>query len=679
MKMRLKQHSISSNLTLGLLLTFGLITGLTLSSNWQFASRQANVELQAKAEEYRAALVDILAVPLWHFNEQVIEAIGASYVRNDFIAALQITSEVGNWNFTGETPDARVAFTTTGVITYHGELLGRVTIAMTARYYRTLNRRFFWSYTVTLLVMIMILSLVSGGLLRQLLRKPLKQFIEMVNAYASGDDEAFSRHVSYIELQPLISVLKQMGETISAQMRSLQQAEQKYRGIFDNAVVGIFQSTLDGRFISANLALAQILGYDAPDDLMGSIDDIRQQLYVNPKQRDTFIKRIEQEKQIVAFEAQYRRKDQRIIWGALNARLVQDEQGDIHHYEGFLQDITDRKQAEAEIQRLKEQLQAENIYLREEIKLSHNFDEIIGQSEQLKQLLGKVEQVAPTDTTVLLTGETGTGKELIARALHYTSPRKDAPLVKVNCAALPAHLIESELFGHEKGAFTGATAKQIGRFELAQGGTIFLDEIGELPLELQPKLLRVIQEGEFQRVGSSKTLKTNVRVIAATNRNLKEDVRAGRFRQDLFYRLSVYPLAVPPLRERTDDIPLLVQAFVQKFSKRLGRQIETIPQRTMRALQQYSWPGNVRELENIIERAVIITPDATLRVELPQEQIFPAETDKTLEEIEREYILQVLHAKNWRISGPKGAAIVLGLNEATLRSRMQKLNIRKYL
>jgi transcriptional regulator with GAF, ATPase, and Fis domain len=285
--------------------------------------------------------------------------------------------------------------------------------------------------------------------------------------------------------------------------------------------------------------------------------------------------------------------------------------------------------------------------------------------------------VAPTETTVLISGETGTGKELIARALHHTSPRKAHPLVKVNCAALPAHLIESELFGHERGAFTGATARRIGRFEFAQGGTIFLDEIGELPLELQPRLLRVIQEGEFQRVGSSKTLKSDVRVIAATNRHLKEEISAGRFRQDLFYRLSVYPLAMPPLRERTEDIPLLVQAFVQKFSKRLGKQIETIPQRTMHALQQYSWPGNVRELENVIERAVIITPDDILRIELPQEQVLAADVSKTLNEIEREYILQVLESKNWRVSGPKGAAVVLGLNEATLRSRMQKLGIQR--
>ena len=330
-----------------------------------------------------------------------------------------------------------------------------------------------------------------------------------------------------------------------------------------------------------------------------------------------------------------------------------------------------------EIRHLKEQVERENIYLREEIKLEHNFEEIIGESKTLKTLLFKVQQVASTDSTVLITGETGTGKELIARAIHDTSPRKDRSLVKVNCSALPANLIESELFGHEKGAFTGASAKRIGRFELAHNATLFLDEIGELPRELQPKLLRVIQEGELERVGSSRTIPVNVRVIAATNRNLEEEVRAGNFRQDLFYRLNVYPLSVPPLRERIEDIPFLVHAFVRKLNKKLGTSIEKIPQRTMDALQKYDWPGNIRELENAIERAVITTQGKILQVEIPDSRLVLPETAHTLEAIERAHILKILALKHWRIEGPKGAAVLLGLNPSTLRARMRKLDIHK--
>ncbi len=329
------------------------------------------------------------------------------------------------------------------------------------------------------------------------------------------------------------------------------------------------------------------------------------------------------------------------------------------------------------VKHLQEQLQAENIYLREGTQQAHNFDDIIGQGELLRYLLFKVEQVASTNTTVLIAGETGTGKELIAKAIHQTGPRREYPLVKLNCAALPAHLIESELFGHEKGAFTGAQTKRIGRFEVAHGGTIFLDEIGELPPELQPKLLRVLQDGEFERIGSSQTMTVDVRVIAATNRDLEAEVQAGRFRQDLFYRLNVFPLSVPPLRERPDDIPLLVHNFVKKCNKKLGKQIDQIPPFTMKQLKDYSWPGNIRELENVIERAVILAQDNVLRVKLPENSSVKTPIDKSLEEVERDHILNVLTAKDWRIEGPKGAALVLGLHPNTLRFRMKKLGIRR--
>ncbi|MBT3254941.1 MAG: sigma 54-interacting transcriptional regulator [Deltaproteobacteria bacterium] len=331
----------------------------------------------------------------------------------------------------------------------------------------------------------------------------------------------------------------------------------------------------------------------------------------------------------------------------------------------------------AKIRQLKKQLEDDYTYLREEIKLEHNFEEIIGQSDALKYVLFKVEQVAPTDATVVILGETGTGKELIARALHNASGRKDRPLIKVNCATLPSNLIESELFGHEKGAFTSAQARQVGRFELANGGTLFLDEIGELPLELQPKLLRALQDGEFERLGSSRTIQTDVRVIAATNRDLEKEVKNGRFRQDLWYRLNVFPLTVPPLQQRVEDIPLLVNAFSNKFGKKLGKKIKAIPSKTIKALQKYPWPGNVRELENVLERAVITCKDGKLQVEIPTSSTLSVDDTKTLEEMECEHIVRTLENTYWKIQGANGAAERLGLNPSTLRTRMNKLGIKR--
>ena len=337
-------------------------------------------------------------------------------------------------------------------------------------------------------------------------------------------------------------------------------------------------------------------------------------------------------------------------------------------------DITDRVLMEQE----KARLEAQNIYLQEEIQTEHNFEEIIGASSAIKKVFKAIEQVAATDSTVLLVGETGTGKELIARAIHNLSKRKDRVLVKVNCAAIPAGLIESELFGHEKGAFTGALARKIGRFELADGATIFLDEIGDLPLELQAKLLRVLQEGECERVGSPKTLTVNVRVIAATNRDLEKTVQQGGFRPDLYYRLNVFPIQLPALRERREDIPLLVKYFAGKHGAKQGKKIETIPQTIMEALQGYSWPGNVRELENVIERAVILTPGLVLELGewLPNAGAASGATaPTTLEELERVHILETLARTGWRVSGEKGAAKLLGLKPTTLEARMQKLGI----
>jgi len=335
------------------------------------------------------------------------------------------------------------------------------------------------------------------------------------------------------------------------------------------------------------------------------------------------------------------------------------------------------KTALSEIKAMKDRLQAENAYLLVESRKKHQFEHILGRSDGLKYVFYRVEQVAPMNTTVLVLGETGVGKDLIAAAIHNMSPRKDRPLITVNCAALPGNLIEGELFGREKGAFTGADTRQMGRFEIAHGSTLCLDEIGELPLELQAKLLRVIQHGEFERLGSSKTIKVDVRIIATTNRNLEEEAHTGRFRQDLYYRLNVFPITVPPLRQRKEDIPLMVNAFVYRYSRKLGKQITSVGKETMTALQDYPWPGNVRELESIIERAVILCPGTVLqladRLEISSSPLSSAV--RTLEETERNQILKILFETQWRIEGKDGAAMILGLHPSTLRARMHKLGV----
>ena len=327
------------------------------------------------------------------------------------------------------------------------------------------------------------------------------------------------------------------------------------------------------------------------------------------------------------------------------------------------------------ISELESHLNNDTVYLREETEDLHDASGLVGQSDGLKRVLGKTYQVAPTDSTVIILGETGTGKELVARAIHSRSRRKHRPLVKVNCAAIPATLIESEFFGHEKGAFTGALTRKVGRFELAHGCSLFLDEIGDLPLELQSKLLRVLQDGKFERLGSTRTTKVDVRVITATNRNLEEETREGRFRADLYYRLNVFPIEIPPLRERTTDIPLLVWYFISKHKNRLGKNINQVSKNVMDTLTHYHWPGNVRELENRIERAIILSsgPDLKLTERLPLDAA-PVESGSLLD-AERHHILKVLEACQWRIKGRGNAAERLGMNPSTLRSRMKKLTI----
>jgi formate hydrogenlyase transcriptional activator len=369
--------------------------------------------------------------------------------------------------------------------------------------------------------------------------------------------------------------------------------------------------------------------------------------------------------------------------------------------------------AYGQISSLKDQLAQEKLYLEDEIRTELNFDEIVGKSEALRRVLTLVETVAPTDSTVLIYGETGTGKELIARAVHDLSSRRSNAFVKLNCAAIPTGLLESEMFGHEKGAYTGAIAQRIGRFELAHRGTVFLDEVGEIPLELQPKLLRVLQEREFERLGSTRTQRTDARLIAATNRDLEVLVNEQKFRSDLYYRLNVFPVRVPALRERPEDIPLLVRHFVQQFSRRMNRSVDTIPSETMTTLVRYHWPGNIRELQNVIERAVILSSGSVLKV--PTDELRPRISAKgdgsvlrdlgsdksegsalrepgsdsppvgengrgrlraALDDAERQEIIATLRKTNWKVAGPNGAAALLGMNRSTLQSRMQKLGVR---
>jgi formate hydrogenlyase transcriptional activator len=348
------------------------------------------------------------------------------------------------------------------------------------------------------------------------------------------------------------------------------------------------------------------------------------------------------------------------------------------------QEIEERKKAEEslrealnDVKQLKNQFREENLYLRDEINLIHSHKDIVGNSEAIRTVLKQIEQVAPTHSTVLIQGDTGTGKELIAHAIHNLSPRRGRLMIKVNCAALPPTLIESELFGREKGAFTGALSKQIGRFELADASTIFLDEIDALPLELQAKLLRVLESGEFERLGSPRTVKVDVRIISATNRDLSMVVGAGGFREDLYYRLNVFQITVPPLRERREDILPLIWSFVQEFSKRMGKRIESIPQKSVEALQTYPWPGNVRELRNITERAMIITTGPVLHLDVPKMAQSGADQSGTLEEVEKRHIIEALNTTGWRVSGKNGAAEILGINPKTLESRMQRLGIQR--
>ena len=456
----------------------------------------------------------------------------------------------------------------------------------------------------------------------------------------------------------------------------LKESEERFRDLFEEAPIAYVHEGLDSKFIRANKAALRILGV-RPDEVpfMYGKNMAANTPEAQRRMKEAF-ESIGRGTDTSGVVLEMLRKDNgKPLW--IQWWSNPDSSGEFTRT--MFLDITAKVLMEQE----QAMLLAQNQYLQDEIKLNNNFEEIVSKSKKFHKILQQIEQVASTDATVLILGESGTGKELLARAVHNISKRSKRPLIKINCATLPANLMESELFGHERGAFTGAMERKIGRFELADGGTIFLDEIGELPVELQAKLLRVLQEGEFERLGNPKTMKVNVRVIAATNRNLEEAIAKKEFREDLFYRLNVFQIVSPPLRSRKEDIPLLVKHFVKKYESKMGREIKNIPDKVIDALMLYDWPGNIRELENLIERALIVTSGPTLANGnwLPAVKTAIGKDGKTtiltMHEAEKQHIISVLNTTNWKVSGEKGAANLLGLKATTLESRMKKLEIKR--
>jgi len=470
---------------------------------------------------------------------------------------------------------------------------------------------------------------------------------------------------------------------------ALRQSEEKYRAIFNQAVEGIYQTTLNGAFLNANPALSHLLGYDLSSTLIDAIQEIGVQLYVEPERRAQFCQLVEQEDIVTDFESQIYRRDGTIIWISENARAIRDSHGLPQWYEGSVVDISARKQAE-ELLETKNRLEAENWYLQEEVIEACAFGDLVGQSPALENVIRQIDLVAPTEATVLILGESGTGKELVAREIHKRSHRQERPLIRVNCASIPKELYESEFFGHVKGAFTGAVKDRAGRFEAADGGTLFLDEVGEIPLDLQSKFLRVLQEQQYERVGDEYTRKVNVRVMAATNRDLKREVELGRFRQDLYYRLNVFPLEVSPLRDRKEDIPLLTEHFLTIGAKKFHRLRPRLTKKDVSLLQGYDWPGNIRELQNILERALITANSGELYFELPSKSkkrlsVSVGEdlespdilSEEEMQEVIRQNTLMALKQTRWKVYGAGGAAELLGMKPTTLLARMKKLQLNK--
>ncbi len=477
-----------------------------------------------------------------------------------------------------------------------------------------------------------------------------------------------------LERDYVVAVARDISERKAGES-ALKASENHFRMLVEQASDGIFVSDEHGRYTDVNSAGAELLGYSKAEILQMSIADVVAREEVSRIRPET--SRLQGDL-VTCVEWLFRRKGGSTFPGEVTGRRLPDGR-----LQGILRDISQRKRAEAELRATleelrfaKEKLAEEKLYLEEEIDTEMGFGEIIGQSKALKSLLAQVKTVAASDATVLVEGETGTGKELIARAIHRMSGRGGKSFIKMNCAAIPTGLLESELFGHEKGAFTGAVERKLGRLELADGGTLFLDEIGEIPLALQPKLLRVLQDQEFERLGGTRTLKVNFRLVAATNRDLWRSVSRGEFRGDLYYRLKVFPVCVPPLRDRREDIPLLVEHFVRTFASRMKKSITSIPKKTIDVLAQWDWPGNIRELENFMERSVILTEGGVLRVPL-QELGGPWQPGHslTLDAAQKEHILRVLQESGGQIGGPTGAAARLGLKRTTLQSKLKQLGI----
>jgi formate hydrogenlyase transcriptional activator len=453
-------------------------------------------------------------------------------------------------------------------------------------------------------------------------------------------------------------------------------SENRFRSLFESSPDAIIVTGDDGKIAEVNGRVEKSFGYNRSELLGQAVEILVPERFrqIHPSQRQQYTADPQVRPMGIGLELYGRRKDGSEFPVDIMLSPAETASGKV--VLSVIRDLSEKKQAEEALLRK----ERENQYLEEELNLEHSFEDIVGESAGLKRVLKQVETVAPTDVTVLILGETGTGKDLIARAIHQLSSRRGHTLVKLNCAAIPTGLLESELFGHEKGAFTGAISQKIGRLELAHQGTLFLDEIGDLPPELQPKILRALQEKEFERLGSNRTIPVDVRLVAATNRNLEKMVADRQFRSDLYYRLRVFPITIPALRERREDIPLLVRYFVAKHSRRMGKQIETIPPDVMKALAKWDWPGNIRELENFLERAVILSKGPMLRVPLAELET-PGEpsatADSTLQTTERDHILRVLRESKGLISGPKGAAARLGLKRTTLNSKLKKLEIER--